>query len=127
MVLSEFLWPMGSVCTLQARLRATQRKYLAAAHDQIWGMIDQFKVFVFTIVFVFVILVSFVYIRICTCISYSSFHLVFFLYLYRVFFYCSALKMTSASPFRKSQNCTSQKTTKKEKKFKYQNCSSPKK
>merc|ERR1712083_956464 len=29
---------------VKARLRATQRKYLAAAHDQIWGMIDQFKV-----------------------------------------------------------------------------------
>ena len=29
------------------------------------------------------------------------------------FFYCSALK--SASPLRKSQNCSSQKTTKKEK------------
>ena len=36
-------------------------------------MIDQFKVFVFTIVFVFVILVFFVYIIICTCITYFLF------------------------------------------------------
>ena len=36
-------------------------------------MIDQFKVFVFTIVFVFVILVFFVHIIICTCITYFLF------------------------------------------------------
>ena len=24
-------------------MKATQRKYLSAAHDQIWGMLDQFK------------------------------------------------------------------------------------
>ena len=28
---------------VRQRMKATQKKYLAAAHDQIWGMLDQFK------------------------------------------------------------------------------------
>merc|ERR1712038_742119 len=49
------------------------------------------------------------------------------------FFDCSALKMTKCQPLkeiselflRKSQNCSSRKTTKKRKKSKYPNCSYP--
>ena len=28
---------------VKQRMKATQKKYLSAAHDQIWGMLDQFK------------------------------------------------------------------------------------
>ena len=28
---------------VKQKMKATQRKYLSAAHDQIWGMLDQFK------------------------------------------------------------------------------------
>ena len=28
---------------VKQKMRATQRKYLSAAHDQIWGMLDTFK------------------------------------------------------------------------------------
>ena len=28
---------------VRQKMKATQRKYLSAAHDQIWGMLDQFK------------------------------------------------------------------------------------
>ena len=28
---------------VKSRMKATQRKYLSAAHDQIWGMLDTFK------------------------------------------------------------------------------------
>ena len=28
---------------MKQKMKATQRKYLSAAHDQIWGMLDQFK------------------------------------------------------------------------------------
>ena len=28
---------------VKQRMKATQRKYLSAAHDQIWGMLDTFK------------------------------------------------------------------------------------
>lgn len=28
---------------VRQRMKATQRKYLSAAHDQIWGMLEQFK------------------------------------------------------------------------------------
>ena len=32
------------VTAIKQKMKATQKKYLSAAHDQIWGMIHQFKV-----------------------------------------------------------------------------------